>query len=155
MPLARAKRSVPMIRWCVLLLFLKRFPHWFKHLLHQQELMFDRFEKEYAKYDKLPLHRAERLVQGIRGPIVGLVHKFWQDKRKRVNRPLLAQFQLPPDPNDPDPAKTFRPREKEISIRRRLRKQQNDKDAFQKLNKIKAEFEQVHFSSCATPRQMC
>ena len=44
---------------------------------------------------------------------------------------------LPPDPNDPDPAKTFRPREKEVSIRRRLRKQQNDKDAFQKLNKIK------------------
>ena len=26
-------------------------------------MMIDRFEKEYAKYDKLPLHRAERLVQ--------------------------------------------------------------------------------------------
>ena len=49
----------------------------------------------------------------------------------------------PRTPASPTQVKTFRPREKEISIRRRLRKQQNDKEAFQKLHKIQTEFEQA------------
>eukprot|EP01043_Picozoa_sp_COSAG02_P057327 COSAG02_NODE_6940_length_3275_cov_1.926008_2_plen_459_part_00 len=112
----------------------------------QLEDCIDRFEKEIATYDKLPLHRAERLVAqaaNIRGAVVKAIFEYWEAKRKKNNAPLLRKYQLPPDQNDTDPSKTFRPREKEISIRRRLRKQQNDTDAFSKLHSIQQEFGQA------------
>jgi hypothetical protein len=111
----------------------------------QFEAVIDRFEKEYAAYDKLPLHRAERLVAStmLRAALIKELFDYWEAKRKRRQMPLLRCFQLPTEPSDSDAAKTFRPREKEVSIRRRLRKQQNDKDAFQKLHKIQAEFAQA------------
>ena len=111
--------------------------------LEQMEDCIDRFEKEIATYDKLPLHRAERIAAqaaGFRGAVVKAIFEYWENKRKKNNMPLLRKYQLPPDQNDSDPSKTFRPREKEISIRRRLRKQQNDTDAFEKLHTIQQEF---------------
>ena len=133
----------------------------------QMEDCIDRFEKEIATYDKLPLHRAERLAAqaaGFRGAVVKAIFEYWENKRKKNNMPLLRKYQLPPDQNNSDPSKTFRPREKEIvsirrnphhdlisrdisdrllglqSIRRRLRKQQNDTEAFEKLHTIQQEF---------------
>eukprot|EP01050_Picozoa_sp_SAG11_P013057 SAG11_NODE_1499_length_4787_cov_14.242747_1_plen_285_part_10 len=47
------------------------------------------------------LHRAERLVQGVRSQTVAQVHAYWEEKRRRLNRPLLREFQIAPDPNDP------------------------------------------------------
>ena len=46
----------------------------------------DKFEKELAKYDKLPLHRAERLVQGVRQNVLSAVYEMWQ--KKRQDRPV-------------------------------------------------------------------
>ena len=62
--------------------------------------------QEVAAYDKLPVHRAERLICGssdLRANLIKEVYAYWEAKRKKADKPLIACFQLPTDPNDNDP----------------------------------------------------
>lgn len=47
-------------------------------------------------------------VAAVRQPVKDAVYQFWQDKRKRLGKPLLRRLQAPTNPSDTNPHSCFR-----------------------------------------------
>lgn len=109
------------------------------------ELMISKFEKE-TKFSS-ELIDISRIIHLFEFPhkIIKKTYQYWKDKRlKRISKqypkcgkPLLCEFEIPPDQNDLNPNIAFRPREKP------LKKKINEIDSFEKLNQLKKDFENL------------
>ena len=47
-------------------------------------------------------------VAAVRQPVKDAVYQYWQDKRKRLGKPLLRRLQAPTNPSDTNPHSCFR-----------------------------------------------
>lgn len=110
------------------------------------ELLISKFEKETNFSPELiELSRVIMLFGDIPHKTIKKTYQYWKEKRlKRVSKqytkcgkPLLCEYELPPDQNDLNPNHAFRPREKPV------KKKINEIDSFEKLNQLKRDFESL------------
>ncbi|CAM9378423.1 unnamed protein product [Discosporangium mesarthrocarpum] len=116
-------------------------------------------ERATGQADLVPMQQAETLFVsqlGMSKPhhheAWAEVYKYWKDKRARNGKPLLRRFWPVTSPNDTDPHKVFRPREKERYKLRKHRK--NDLESFRKLQQVKQDFERLlHIATMVQRRE--
>lgn len=111
------------------------------------EYLMDQFERETSfspdlvEWHELPQHVTKYVN-------ARLVYQFWRDKRysrickyyPRCGRPLLTNYEIPPDPNDTSPFQVFRPREDKPPKRKK-----NEPEHLMKMDQLKNDF--VHLLS--------
>ncbi|CAM9566317.1 unnamed protein product [Chrysoparadoxa australica] len=114
----------------------------------QMERIIDILEKLSAGPTPVPAHQADPLfmahlnmTRAEHGQAWNDVYMYWKAKRARLGKALLRRFWPTTSPNDTDPHKVFRPREKERYKLRRNRR--NDIDSFKKMQMLKRDFDKV------------
>eukprot|EP01080_Neovahlkampfia_damariscottae_P003473 gene3473-6122_t len=118
----------------------------------EMELLMDIFEKETGLSDELIEFDeinfdSYKTIESKK--LKKKVYDHWRKKReKRIEklypkcgRPLLGEYEIPPDPNELSPNIAFRPRLDEKQVIRKYRK--NDEESYTRLNILKQDLEQL------------
>ncbi len=121
------------------------------------ELFIDRFEKVTGfEKQSLPtlddmLSNREEIRNKTSHTLLYDVYQYWKQKRlsrmyeydekkySNVGKPLLFQYEVPPDIDNPNPYVAFRPREREKQHKSR----KNDQASYDKLRLLRAELERL------------
>jgi len=116
------------------------------------EMLINLFEREAFVLtpqvncsDEVPLSAAIAIAssRGIKsGRHVEGVYRYWIEKRKRIGKALMRQFQQPPPVEDPSPFIAFRPRQPQRRISHR-NPRKNDAMAFDKIRFIQRDFKRL------------
>lgn len=84
------------------------------------------------------------LSQSLTYGAVESIYNYWNDKRERLQRPILRRLQPPPPSNDTNPYNVFRPREKAHRLHtRRMQRRENNVQSFEKLRQVRRNLEQA------------
>jgi len=83
---------------------------------------------------------ALRTETGAKHSVLFAVYEYWQQKRKRWNKPLLRRLQAPTSAADTNPYNVFRPREK-IHRPQTRRRRENNVQSFEKMKELRANME--------------
>jgi len=128
--------------------------------LSAKERRFEEEEEEEERYlarcclrrtehdddDNAPSRRPPPSVPDLARPIalpavIPRVYDYWMSKRSRLRKPLLRRYWPPTAATDTNPYQVLRRHDKE---KRRLRKKrQNDDEAYEKMRRLRADFEGV------------
>jgi hypothetical protein len=118
---------------------------------NEMEYLMDLFEKETGYSDELiSLNQMDsNKMNSFDSRVIQSVHSYWKKKRQsRVDkwypihgRPLLNEYETPPDPNDLSPNIAFRPRVEEKQMIRKYRK--NDEESWNRLKILKEDLEKL------------
>eukprot|EP01114_Cavostelium_apophysatum_P001159 TRINITY_DN10990_c0_g1_i1.p1 TRINITY_DN10990_c0_g1~~TRINITY_DN10990_c0_g1_i1.p1 ORF type:complete len:471 (+),score=133.82 TRINITY_DN10990_c0_g1_i1:1427-2839(+) len=106
------------------------------------EIIVDRLEKEAGRLEgQIPAFQAiERIIPGVKPYAMQAVYKYWIERRQQERTPLNHRFLKPPDPEDPDPYKAFRPRNDE-KVKKKTRK--NDQVSLVRMRQLRHEMERA------------
>eukprot|EP00736_Rhodelphis_marinus_P013718 Rmarinus@m.4201 len=110
------------------------------------ERALDRLDKEAfnTKAENGILPRGSEKVLSIGKSHAPIVLDYYNEKREKLKRALLRHHRPPPDINDPNPALTFRSREKERQQpQRKTLRRRDDSQSYEKLRRMRHEFERA------------
>jgi len=112
---------------------------------NNMELIIDRCEKEASRNGEIPsVSSIEKLLPELHPNVIQMAHNYWVKKREENGGiPLLSSLMEPPDPNDPNPLRTFRRRNDEELKQAQKKARKIELLTLTKMKQLRLDFEKL------------